>query len=318
MRRLACKEPCLACQKPFLACQEPFLARKSGRMRRKKHIYTEGVMPNPWIPHFDDPAVRFDRGWLWPSEEEILAARTQPTKKGNMITQRYYPTKAAEQIRWNDNFILKLPLYETVLNLVGAHVDACIASLKFVNYVLSVLLVAVRDFGPAATSATDLLLYGSGPDAVVLPGFTAPALPAGVAGVPPGALVRLFDLVQLIKRSPGYTDIIGKDLDIIGPEVTPLDVTAAQPAFTLEMRAGHVFVKWTWQGMHGQASAIEIHVDRADGKGFVLLTIDTTPGYLDTQDLPAAAAKWTYKAIWRDGDARIGQWSNPVSITVGG
>jgi hypothetical protein len=27
---------------------------------------------------------------------------------------------------------------------------------------------------------------------------------------------------------------------------------------------------------------------------------------------------WTYKAIYRVGDAQVGQWSNPVSITVGG
>jgi hypothetical protein len=27
---------------------------------------------------------------------------------------------------------------------------------------------------------------------------------------------------------------------------------------------------------------------------------------------------WTYKAIYRVGDAQVGQWSNPESITVGG
>ncbi|MFN2475783.1 MAG: hypothetical protein ABR526_05500 [Chthoniobacterales bacterium] len=56
----------------------------------------------------------------------------------------------------------------------------------------------------------------------------------------------------------------------------------------------------------------ELQVDRADTKGFVLLAIDTTPGYTDTQTFPHAAAKWTYQAIYR-----VGQWSNPVSIAVG-
>jgi len=50
----------------------------------------------------------------------------------------------------------------------------------------------------------------------------------------------------------------------------------------------------------------------------VLLTIDTTPGYTDTQPLPAIAAKWTYTAIYRVNDEDVGQWSAPVSITVGG
>jgi hypothetical protein len=28
--------------------------------------------------------------------------------------------------------------------------------------------------------------------------------------------------------------------------------------------------------------------------------------------------KWTYQAIYRVGDGRVGQWSKPVSVTVGG
>lgn len=275
-------------------------------------------MPNPWLPHWDDPAVRFDRGWLWPTEAEILAAQTQTTKKGPMITQRYYPTKLSEMPEWNQNFYLKLPGYQVALNLPPAHVDACVASLKYMNYVIGVWQVAVREFGPTATSAVQLLLYGSGPAPEPLPTFTTPELPLGVAGVPPGVLKRLFELVQLTKNSIGYTEPIGNDLDIIGSAQAAPDLDAVQPDFTLALTGGHVMVKWTWQGLRSRVDAIEIHVDRGDGHGFVLLTLDTTPNYLDTADLPPAAAKWTYKAIWRLEDARIGQWSNPVSITVGG
>jgi hypothetical protein len=45
---------------------------------------------------------------------------------------------------------------------------------------------------------------------------------------------------------------------------------------------------------------------------------DTTPGYTDNQPFPAAPVKWTYRAIYRLGDNRVGQWSKPVSVTVGG
>ena len=34
--------------------------------------------------------------------------------------------------------------------------------------------------------------------------------------------------------------------------------------------------------------------------------------------IPATPAKWTYKAIFRVGDQRVGQWSDEVSLTVGG
>ncbi len=60
----------------------------------------------------------------------------------------------------------------------------------------------------------------------------------------------------------------------------------------------------------------EIQVDRGDGKGFVLLTIDTTPGYTDTQPFPAASVKWTYKAAYRVNDQMVGLWSQPASVTV--
>ena len=59
-------------------------------------------------------------------------------------------------------------------------------------------------------------------------------------------------------------------------------------------------------------------MDRADGKGFLLLAQDTTPGYTDSTPLPATPAKWTYKAIFRVGDQRVGQWSDEVSLIVGG
>jgi hypothetical protein len=59
-------------------------------------------------------------------------------------------------------------------------------------------------------------------------------------------------------------------------------------------------------------------VDRSDGHGFVLLTIDTTPNYTDTMAWPGTKAIWTYKAIYRADDAQVGLWSQPVSVTVGG
>ena len=49
-----------------------------------------------------------------------------------------------------------------------------------------------------------------------------------------------------------------------------------------------------------------------------LLAMDTTPRYTDTHPFPAKPAKWQYRAIYHAGDSRVGEWSNPVSVTVGG
>jgi hypothetical protein len=88
---------------------------------------------------------------------------------------------------------------------------------------------------------------------------------------------------------------------------------------TTECRNGHSTPRhrsYRWQGFGNQLDMIEIQVDR--GAGYSLLTYDTTPGYTDTAPFPATPAKWTYKAVYRKDDSQVGQWSNPVSITVGG
>jgi hypothetical protein len=84
--------------------------------------------------------------------------------------------------------------------------------------------------------------------------------------------------------------------------------------FRFAMPAGGL----AWFSTHAYLDQCEIQVDRGDGKGFILLTYDTTPGYNDTQPFPATPMKWTYKAIYRVNDAQVGLWSNPVTITVGG
>ena len=77
-----------------------------------------------------------------------------------------------------------------------------------------------------------------------------------------------------------------------------------------------MFVKWNWGGYTAYLDSCEIQVDRNDGKGFVLLAMDTTPGYTDTQAFPAAHTVWTYRAIYRVDDVQVGVWSQPVSIAV--
>src|SRR6266702_2198528 len=88
-----------------------------------------------------------------------------------------------------------------------------------------------------------------------------------------------------------------------------------KPILNVALKAAHPNVGWTKQGMDG----LEILVDRgADVFGF--LVFDTIPAYLDTAPLPAprTSAVWKYKAIYRLGNAQVGQWSDVVSIPVAG
>jgi hypothetical protein len=146
----------------------------------------------------------------------------------------------------------------------------------------------------------------------------APVLPTAVPAVAPGIEVRYRALVKQIKSNPAYNEAIGAALGIEGSEQTAPDLTTIQPVITATITSCQVFVGWGWGGYAPFLNICEIEVDRGDGKGFVMLTFDTTPNYTDTTPFPSTPTKWTYRAFYRVGDSRVGQWSKPVSVTVGG
>jgi hypothetical protein len=142
--------------------------------------------------------------------------------------------------------------------------------------------------------------------------------PTAVPPVDPGVEVRFRALVKQIKGSPAYNEATGAALGIEGSQQTSPDYLTLKPNINASISGTTVNVDWDWGGYSAFLDICEIQVDRADGKGFVALAFDTTPGYVDSQPFPATPVKWTYQAIYRVGDARVGQWSKPVSITVGG
>ena len=136
------------------------------------------------------------------------------------------------------------------------------------------------------------------------------------AAVLPGILPRFRALVKRIKALHTYTVAIGEALGIEGPVATAPDLTQVQPDFDATISGNHVELGWDWGGNGAYLDMCELQVDRNDGKGRVVLAYDTTPGYNDTQPFPATPTKWTYWAIYRVGDAQVGLWSKPVTITV--
>ena len=140
----------------------------------------------------------------------------------------------------------------------------------------------------------------------------------GVAPVAPGIEVRYRALVKQIKGNPAYNEAMGAALGIEGSIQTAPNLTTVQPIITATISGTQVGVGWGWGGYAAFLDICEIEVDRSDSKGFVMLAFDTTPNYTDTTPFPATPTKWTYRAIYHVGDSRVGQWSNPVSVTVGG
>lgn len=136
--------------------------------------------------------------------------------------------------------------------------------------------------------------------------------------VPPGIVPRYRAAVRYVKARPTCTQAILEALGVDKQEQTGPDLETVQPVFTVKLIGGKPFIDWSWDGNQRYLDQIELVVDRNDGKGEVFLAIDSTPGNMDGYTLPATPTKWTYRGIWRVGDSRVGVWSNPVTIIVGG
>lgn len=226
-----------------------------------------------------------------------------------MARASFLPRSKDARRRWLNNYAAKLPSVATTVGILTTEVTSIQADSTFYNYVCDICDLMAQEASRWNGLKTALCSGGNlGPTPV------APTLPAAPTAVAPDIFGRVSDQVIRIKHHPGYAESIGRQLDIIGSEISGPDLTTLKPVLTIALQAGHPTIGWARQDM----DALEIQVDR-DGKGFVPLAIDTVPDYLDTAPLPTASAGavWKYKAIYRMEDGQVGQWSDIVSIAVG-
>jgi hypothetical protein len=242
--------------------------------------------------------------------------KTRPMKHNN-----WYPIRVAEQILWLQNFVAKLAGHAAALGISTTDTAARLADARWLIYVLGTWLPAVRAWQQSCTQAMQAAQTGTASGTLVLPVFTPPPLP-GVSGdlpavvsVPEGALHRIFETINDVR--PAASAAVQEDLRIVGTQQTGPDFDTFAPKLTAEATTTGVKIGWGWQGFSEFLDQCEIEVDRSDTQGWTLLTYDTTPGYKDTTPLPTLT-KWKYRAIYRVDDARVGQWSAEVSVTVGG
>lgn len=205
--------------------------------------------------------------------------------------------------------------YAAGLGVAPAQVTAQAADADYFKY-LTVSQTVMQNGSQQWTTWKDLMRDGGTPPASGMP--VPPVFPAAVPAVAPGVEARFRALVKQIKASAGYNTAIGEALGIEGAQQTGPDMSTLQPEIDATVSGGQVLVGWGWGGNSAYLDLCEIEVDRGGGQGFILLTYDSTPNYTDTAPFPATPTKWTYRAIYRVGDHRVGQWSKPVSVTVGG
>lgn len=254
----------------------------------------------------------WDSGF-WDQTSDYFNPPKHTHKRTTMKRQDYYPSRIGDQVNWLDNYSVKLPTYGPTLGVVAGDITDSVNDAQYAGYVLGTWLSAVRNFSPSTTDAVDDVLTGSGAGAMVLPTFTAPALPTGVTAALPGTLTRIFALVAKMKLSGAMTEAIATDLGIIGAEET----AKATPKFSAEAEQGAgcqcVRLRFAKYGHMG------VYIESRRGTGaFEFLAIDTESPYEDERPLLVDGQPEVreYRMRFWDKGTPNGDWTDVVKVTV--
>ena len=231
-----------------------------------------------------------------------------------MARKPFFPDILSERSEWFSTLATQLPLANAILNMDATVLAARVEDAKYCAYACGVWLTWARDCGSQATAAIEELYNGTGEEDFLVPVFTAPALPAGVTAVPPGALRRLLDFIAQIKRQPGYTDVIGYQLGIIGEEITEEHPV---PEFALIQERGEgcqcVKIRFYKYGHKGV-----VVFSRRAGGAWEMLGIDLASPYMDERPLLQAGTPEVreYRMRFWDKGTPNGDWTDVVKVTV--
>ncbi len=229
-----------------------------------------------------------------------------------MSTTTFMPSTDSGKADLLNHLTIALPPYANLLNISGEE----LAILNDDTISFSYTIQSAGDMQACSKSWTafkNQLRDGASGS------MSFPKTPTAIQPVPSvvneGVVPRLSALVGQIKANKNYTDAIGKDLWLIGTAQI-IDPSTWKPILSIQNQAGHPIICWT----KGRAAAIEIWVDRGDGNNFTHLAINTEPNTTDKYLLPVTGNSqvWKYKAIYLLHDEQVGQWSDVISVSVGG
>jgi hypothetical protein len=229
-----------------------------------------------------------------------------------MANQTYLPRADKDKVVWFKNFATKFSnLYGASLGFTAPEITAINNDAVMFTYIVD--MVELFKAESAKRVAYKNMLANSDIGTPISNVPAVPPLPVAPGAVPAGIFKRLAKTVQRIKNHPAYNEAIGQDLNIIAA-VNSVDVAEMKPLLKPGLDAGRPLIKWK----KGDADSIDIYVDRKDAKGFVFLANDSQPDYVDTFELSPGidTALWSYKGIYKIADEHVGEFSEPISITV--
>jgi hypothetical protein len=230
-----------------------------------------------------------------------------------MANQHYFPNSDAERVIWLSNFRTKLPLHAAVLGLAATEVSDSVADIDYYVWLVQTGNPAIQGFSLEGTTYKALIASGTG--AVLVPFPTMVVFTQMPEARLPGVLTRLFLLVQRIKLSSGYNEMIGRDLGIIGSHDSTMHLV---PEFTVVTdrgptieRAKITFTKYGHDGV-----AVE---SRVNGGIWVEIGIAMIKPWYDERELldPNTAELREYRLRWWDKGFAHDDYTPVQRVTVG-
>ena len=224
-------------------------------------------------------------------------------------SSKYLPDSDASLVIWIVNFVLKLAGYAATLGISSTEVESVTNDSKFFQFVEN-MVEAYRTMLQNVVNYKNLLKRQIGSQVL----GSLPVMPdLGVApvAVNAGFINRLSKLVKKIKSSPNYTEVIGRDLGIVGPD-SPVDLDALMPVLKINLDAGSPRIK----AKKGVADGMDVYVDRNDGKGSVFLIRLIKLNFVDLATLPATVKEWKYRGMYVVDNENVGKMSAEVSVMV--
>jgi hypothetical protein len=225
------------------------------------------------------------------------------------------PRTDPELVIWFKNFAQGFATHATALGFTAADVSAVQADAAMLDYMIGDVLPTYQSALQARTAYKNFIkdglvgVGGGDPPGAAVTG-TAPAT------VAPGVVPRLRRLIQRIKAAPNYTQTIGEQLDIIGPEKSsPADDPASKPtAKALAQPGSHVRIEFNKSVFDG----VSIEARRKGETEWTPLGQDLFSPFIDTRPPVQSGTPEVreYRLRYLLRDEAVGQWSDIISVTT--
>ena len=228
-----------------------------------------------------------------------------------MPRKHYWPNSLSDQLVLMANFLVKIPVYGAGLGLTPAQVTAAEALCEaFIGAVQST--EQCKTTMQAMTQWRDDILYGEGgPSATP----QAPVFPVvGATLYPEGVVKSFMKLRDQIVAAPGYTQAIGEDLGVVGPETSKPAPESVIPVLKAETSTGYwVSVSGSMQGM--DALKVEYSRNGSDFTTVAFLT-NTPQGFQIDPQTPNQPEKGFIRAKFIKKSEEVGQYSANYPVTL--